>query len=886
MRVHIVSHSHWDREWYQSFDKHRMNLVELFDDLLELFETDKEFRSFHLDGQFIPLDDYLEIRPHKEAELKKWIAQGRLIVGPYYILQDELLLSGEENVRNALVGKSYTKKWGDYMPQIGYFPDTFGHVGQLAQLCVKAGWKYAFIGRGVKPIGFDNQVVEDENFTSQYSEMWLEAPDGSKVLGILFANWYNNGNEIPTDREKAKVFWDKKIADAKRFASTDSLLFMNGCDHQPVQKDLSDAIRVANELYPEITFVHSSLEEYAKELEQKLPSDLAVIKGEMTSQETDGWYTLANTASSRIGLKQSNMRIADKLTTIAEPLSYMAKDYVAYPQEELDYVWKMLLQNLPHDSICGCSIDAVHKEMETRFRKAEDTLDFVIDKVFSGFIKGVDTSALPQGAIPFVVCNPSPNAKEEIIKEVHSLRRHYFKDSTLRPERLYDQVEALEHPNYNLYRFNGEKVEATVRFAECRFGYDLPKDAFRDPYIAENYEIEFLNKMEPMSWEVFYFMEETAKTEDLNQNVSAEKSSNLVFANDYYALKVKDGKLHYRNQKLGRSSEELFYFENTGDIGNEYIYFAPKGEAPIYSKLADAHVLEKTDYSQKWKLRYELVIPTKADDFLQREQKGLIEFMKREAKRGKELTTFVVEVELSMWRDSTALKTKIRFDNQCKNHRLRLMVDSMCKKAETHFADSSFEIVSRDNKVSKYWKNPTNPQHLLKVVGMTEDEFTLAVSATGLQEYEIMPENKIALTLLRSTEELGDWGYFPTVDSLSLGISEYEVDIVSFGAKDYRREIKKCLAKGSGFLTKVTDRQSAGEVPMATVQKLPQEECVFYTALKKMDNSDAYCVRYVHLGEDSIDFAVSGKYLNLLEEEMQEANLLHSFSIRTEKLDS
>ena len=102
----------------------------------------------------------------------------------------------------------------------------------------KSGIHVAAFGRGVKPIGFDNQVLEDEQFTSQFSEMYWQGADGSRVLGILFANWYSNGNEIPVDKDEALTFWKQKLADVRDYASTNQWLMMNGCDHQPVQKNL------------------------------------------------------------------------------------------------------------------------------------------------------------------------------------------------------------------------------------------------------------------------------------------------------------------------------------------------------------------------------------------------------------------------------------------------------------------------------------------------------------------------------------------------------------------------------------------------------------------------------------------------------------------------
>ena len=110
--VHIISHSHWDREWYLPFESHRMQLVELFDNLFDLFENDPEFKSFHLDGQTIVLDDYLEIRPENRDKVQGYIDQGKLKIGPFYILQDDYLISSEANVRNTLIGQAECAKWG------------------------------------------------------------------------------------------------------------------------------------------------------------------------------------------------------------------------------------------------------------------------------------------------------------------------------------------------------------------------------------------------------------------------------------------------------------------------------------------------------------------------------------------------------------------------------------------------------------------------------------------------------------------------------------------------------------------------------------------------------------------------------------------------------
>lgn len=123
------------------------------------------------------------------------------------------------------------KKWGG-LSKIGYFPDSFGNIGQAPQILQQADIKAAAFGRGVKPTGFNNAVIDASAYESPYSEMKWQSPDGTEVTGILFANWYCNGNEIPTDEQKAKAYWDEHLENLETFASTTHLLMLNGCDHQ------------------------------------------------------------------------------------------------------------------------------------------------------------------------------------------------------------------------------------------------------------------------------------------------------------------------------------------------------------------------------------------------------------------------------------------------------------------------------------------------------------------------------------------------------------------------------------------------------------------------------------------------------------------------------
>src|SRR5688572_4918972 len=124
-----------------------MQAVDLVDGVLDLLEAEPDFR-FTLDGQLATVDDYLEIRPEHEERLKSHVASGRLAIGPWQILADEFLVSGETLVRNLEMGWARADELGGPM-RIGYLPDMFGHIAQMPQLLRAAGIADAVVWRGV-----------------------------------------------------------------------------------------------------------------------------------------------------------------------------------------------------------------------------------------------------------------------------------------------------------------------------------------------------------------------------------------------------------------------------------------------------------------------------------------------------------------------------------------------------------------------------------------------------------------------------------------------------------------------------------------------------------------------------------------------------------------
>lgn len=834
-KVYIISHSHWDREWYMSYEQHHMRLIRLMDDLLDLFESDPEFHSFHLDGQTIILDDYLQVRPEREADVRRAIACGKLKIGPFYILQDDFLISSEANARNTMIGLEESRKWGQPV-MLGYFPDTFGNMGQAPQMMVEAGIKTAAFGRGVKPTGFNNAVIDSDKYTSQFSEMWWQSPDDSKIFAILFANWYSNGNEIPVEKEAAVRFWNQKLADAEKFAATPHLLMMNGVDHQPVQKDVTEAIRLANELFPDYEFIHSSFDDYIEAVTADLPENLNTVSGELTSQETDGWYTLANTASARIYVKQKNTQVQRQLENMTEPLSVMAFQVSgSYPHDELDYAWKTLLQNHPHDSICGCSVDEVHREMMARYEKSLQVGKFLADEALQTLRKSIDTSAFPENSKPFIVFNTSGHQRDAVLETTIEWQRRPFSEGS--PSRLFAELEK-ELPDLTAVTVldsEGNELPCELVDKQVRFNYDLPDDRFRIPYMAIYLTIRVsVDDLPGMSWKALAAVPRTPAQKQADRTIVDEFSFTLE--NNYLSAAVNaDGLVTVTDKLSNRTYTDLMMFENTGDVGNEYIYKQPEGGKALYAHHfpTERKVTVNSALTGEILVTQRMMIPSAADERLLKEQESVVEMRSRTARRNDELVPFTIRTAIRLDKNSRQLTFTTTVDNQSKDHRLRVLFPTDLA-AETHLAESIFEVVERPNDVNEnHWKNPENPQHQHSFVNIHDaDGKGVTVANYGLNEYELLKNRKtVAVTLLRSVGELGDWGYFPTPEAQCLGEHTVQFAFSCHGKNDLYDTFIAAQQFQTPLVVTQTDRHT-GTLPAARQTLAVDNTRYALTALK------------------------------------------------------
>ncbi|QOT07697.1 alpha-mannosidase [Paenibacillus sp. JNUCC32] len=875
-KAHIISHTHWDREWYLPYEKHHVRLIELMDSLLETMEKDSEYRSFFLDGQTIIIEDYLQVRPEKKEQLEKLITDGRIIIGPWYILQDAYLTSSEANVRNMQIGHQDAKRYGT-VAKIGYFPDTFGLTGQIPQLMLQSGIDNAFFGRGVKPTGFNN-TVSDSGYESSFSELMWEGPDGSKVLGILFANWYSNGNEVPVDEAEAKAFWDRKLADAEKYASTPELLYMNGCDHQPIQTDLPEGIRTAKKLYPDTEFIHSNFDDYLKAVREKLPQDLSSVKGELRSQRTDGWGTLVNTASARVYLKQMNQRGQTLLEKVAEPLaSYASLLGKEYPHHLFTYAWKTLMQNHPHDSICGCSVDEVHREMVTRFEKSAHVAENIVDDSVRVIADAVDTTGFEQWGtdpLPLVVFNTTGWERSGTVSIELDAKRLYFREG-YSLEETSRRMKEVDLSGRVLVNAEGQAVPCTVEDLGLQFGYDLPDDRFRQPYMCRRVRLTFeASDIPAMGLTAYAWVKSEVKPAETGSLISQSN----VLENDLIKVEIQaDGSFFLTDKKNGQVYRDLGVYENTGDIGNEYMYKQPDGEVPLTTKglTAEITVLEDTPYRASVEIVHNWSIPAMADSKLDEEQHELVYYPNRKAQRSSEVVPMRIRTVVSLNRSGKGVEIEATLDNQAKDHRVRALFPTDLE-ASSHNVDSMFEVAKRDNDPAAEWENPSYTAHQQAFVDVTAAAAGLTVANQGLNEYEVLRDgrNTIAVTLLRSVGELGDWGYFPTPEAQCIGVHTVRMEVIPHQGDGIA---SGAYAEAYQFQIPWTAAQTGvhtGQVASTSAPLAWSREELAFSSLKVNPNTGDLMLRWFNMAGTDAELALTsslpsqGVYKsNILEEE-------------------
>jgi len=360
MKFYYFNSTHWDREWYQSFQVYRKYLIDVCGRLLEIYRDNPDFK-FTFDGQTVVLEDIVELRPDYAPKLRELVTAGKLNVGPWYVMPDEFLVSGESLIRNLLIGKAVAREYGSEAWPVGYICDIFGHIAQMPQIAHKFGLDGLVVWRGVAESVGPYCLWYSPDGTG-VKTLHLHPGDGYADFTVNALNWL----ALPLDKELFQSRFTDHCLKKKDYWG-DHFVLSDAFDHSFATKQLKELFDWVREACPGVEIVHSDYTDLFREVFSAVVPER--IHGEQIhpANRYQGWQ-ISGTLSSRYDIKQYNDRLQDELELTVDPLTAVrsfngdtGSNYL------LKHAWKSLIKNHPHDSICGCSIDSVHRMMKCRF---------------------------------------------------------------------------------------------------------------------------------------------------------------------------------------------------------------------------------------------------------------------------------------------------------------------------------------------------------------------------------------------------------------------------------------------------------------------------------------------------------------------------------------
>lgn len=899
--IHIVAHTHWDREWYLPFQSFRLKLVHLLDLLLDLLDHDPDFTHFMLDGQTVLLEDYLEVRPEQEARLIKHIRSGRLLIGPWYILPDEFLVSPEALVRNLLRGAGLCARFGGRM-DAGYVPDPFGHIGQLPQVLRGFGIETAAFRRGL-----DDHPCE----------LWWQAPDGSRVLLAYLRDGYDNAARMPTSPEAFTRFVADRRDSLLPHSAVSHLLLLNGTDHQEPQPHVP-ALLTQTQL-PGDALLLSTLPRYLAAVRHEVlqrATPLPTVRGEARSPKRH--HLLAGVLSSRVWIKQRNHdcetlleRWAEPFTAWAEVLApnthdesvwtgHLTTPRLRQPSALLREAWRLLLHCQPHDSICGCSIDPVHEEMRPRFDQAEQIAEEITRQSLAALADTVDTSAsAPASArLALVVFNPDPNPRTDRAVAALALPAGLDTFEVIDAQGRsipYRLLERRARPLADL-ELDANGLLGMHALVENGFALGL---AIQDVSVARNSDHtlidvslaeigepnlpaveEGLNQaariLEQSPEERFHLVVHLAtqiRLESLVPDVpglgvktlylkpsqdpqpAAVVDDGRSIQNEYLRAEVgDDGTVTLKDRRTGASFAGLLRLRDVGDRGDSYTFCPVAEDRAIETPVSPPTVRRRRDALGE-AIEVDAVYEIPASLTPDRTARSL------------EMVTLPLSIHMQLLREVPRLDIIISLDNRAQDHRLQVLFP-LPFPVETARYDGAFEIVERPTRLppgGEDWiEQPAPEVPVRSFVLAGDDERGLLVAARGLREASVSAEGTIALTLLRafgwlsrddlSTRRGGAGPQLPTPGGQEPGPHVFQLSAIPFG-RDPQPAIEQAIAFQTWLRAVGTPLHSGALPPEASFLRW-QGDGLLLSALKLAEDGQDLILRAVNRTSQPQDLAI------------------------------
>ncbi|WP_010051150.1 glycoside hydrolase family 38 C-terminal domain-containing protein [Carnobacterium maltaromaticum] len=741
-KIHVVAHTHWDREWYFSDNEAFIQFSYHMDEVIYALENG-ELDYYYLDGQLSILDDYLKIYPNQETKIKELVEGNKLFIGPWYTQMDEFVVAGESVVKNLQIGIDMSKRLGGHTA-LGYLPDSFGQGKDMPKIYNGFGIEDAVFWRGMP-----NEVTKSREF-------YWTAEDGSKVLTINIRNGYYAGVALV----EGEIYQKKAILDiVSEDSATTNITLPVGGDQRAVDRNLKAIIEEANKEFAEEYQIEESNYPHIFNLLKKEATDLPTVQGEFMSGSVSKIHR--SIYSSRYDLKKINDTIENRLIFQLEPLMLMADDLgIPFKRELMDYTWKLILKNHAHDSIGGCNTDKTNEMIMARYKEADQlsysTVDYLVRKIAES-IEGIQENDL-------VLFNTLPYRRTEPYTLEVSTKKTTIK--------LFDD----QRHEIPFQLISTEKVYAgEVRRSESDY------DEAKYYYI---HKISFINELPALSYQI-------VSVEEQDESATQEKpvaSEETMIENAAYKITFSNGQFSILAKEQGITYKNCLHVEESGDEGDTYDY------SPAYFDSIHHLFFETAE------------VAIQSGKFLSTMSVTGSWFVPKDlaARKAQKVDTEIeYTLTLSLKNDSKRVDMKLSVNNQALDHRMRLVVKTPVK-SQVSYADTLFGIVERNNHDPHIhdwrelgWKEePTEIYPMIHYANTHDLETSWTVMSKGIKEYQVI-DSDMYITLFRGVGFLGrpellrrpgdasgnQFRYIPTPDSQLLGSLEMELSLII--ATDY-----------------------------------------------------------------------------------------------------
>jgi alpha-mannosidase len=851
-QLHLIANTHWDREWYMSFESLRLRLLRLFDRLLALMKRNEAFHTFLLDGQFSALEDYLELRPEKLEEIRALVTAGRLEIGPWYTQPHETMVGGEALIRNLALGIRECRRFGSEL-KISYNIDQFGHVSQLPQVLRGFGIESAVGWRGVP-------------FEAPAAFRWI-GPDGSAVNFFFSNNGYGEATALPESLEDftevcehtpfQRLGLRNRVEKLLSLRTPNSvgphLLCLNGIDHAFPQENLLRIIERINRECPGVAARHSSLQEFSEAVLGDVTDRHIALhehRGELLDGRTE---ILADVHSARPEVKQANRRVERLLEHWAEPFGTMAwcAGLLPYPKAALAHAWRILLQNQAHDSHACVSAETVYRQVMSRFDQVEDIAREIAHESVLALTNAVDNQA--ESELTLCVFNPLSHPRDEVVVTDIDIPaalnwKHVaiVADGDVEVPAVIDDLGEGLHTRYDPLRGHPQHVPIHRWRAAFRVEH-LPAMGFRRFTLGK--------AVKPCA-----------------APAGTLRGSAQVIENEFLRVQLQpDGRFDLIDKQNGHTYGKLHLFEDGGEAGFGF-YHQPPAEDRVVTSLGqpvEVSICRNNPFEAELQIRRQLLIPEEVTPDRRR--------------RSDRNAPCTIKTSLRLRAGSPRLDIVTTVDNQAGDHRLRVQLPTGIASAYA-VAGMPFDDVRRP---------PNGDTSVLPFQGrvtVTDGKRGLMIASDDIFEYQLSDdsESTLALTLMRATDQLG-CGFtnpehaLPTAQCL--GKRTFRYSLIPHGP-DYasaRREALNALVTPMAVVGRDCEDSTLPGYIQPPVLQLKTDclsgieiksQQVVVSMLKRHDERDSIVLRLLNISGQSCETAIRVRLPGFKPNEAWELNLL------------